>query len=286
MDQLYQILNIDNNANEYEIKKAYHKLARLYHPDKMHSESNDKFQEIQNAYQILSDPIERNKYDMHGSPDSPDGPDVQTFFDEIFLNNSKSKCNKGSDMNIHVKVSLEDLYQRKKKRITFVRKRNYNGYYIDDKLTIKIAVEDIITVLPNEADEQPNYSLCGDVVIHIEINPHERFTCIEDYDILYIKKISISAIYYDYYFIIQHLDGQPLYLKCGAHTIRAKHIHKIKGYGLPISKLDQTCRKRGDLYIKYEIEYPETLQELKECSYNCQTSDNHIILSITTCRDY
>jgi curved DNA-binding protein len=64
----YQILGLDRNALEDEIKKAYRKLALQYHPDHHpdDSESEDKFKEIGEAYAVLSDPEKRKEYDFSG----------------------------------------------------------------------------------------------------------------------------------------------------------------------------------------------------------------------------
>lgn len=60
---LYEILELNNNASENEIKKAYHKLALLYHPDKNKDiKAQEKFQNIQTAYQILNNPKSRMDY--------------------------------------------------------------------------------------------------------------------------------------------------------------------------------------------------------------------------------
>jgi curved DNA-binding protein len=64
----YQMLGLNRNASEDEIKKAYRKLALKYHPDHHpdDSESEDKFKEIGEAYAVLSDPRKRKEYDQFG----------------------------------------------------------------------------------------------------------------------------------------------------------------------------------------------------------------------------
>lgn len=64
----YKILGVSKNANMDEIKKAYRKLALSYHPDRNKSkEAHEKFKEINQAYEVLSDPNKRKAYDQYGS---------------------------------------------------------------------------------------------------------------------------------------------------------------------------------------------------------------------------
>lgn len=64
---LYETLEINDNASETEIKKAYRKLARQYHPDVNKDKgAEEKFKEINSAYEILSDKEKKAQYDMHG----------------------------------------------------------------------------------------------------------------------------------------------------------------------------------------------------------------------------
>src|SRR5437773_5168240 len=64
----YKILGLDKNASEKDIKAAYRKLARQYHPDlnPNDKEANKKFQQVNEANEVLSDPDKRKKYDQYG----------------------------------------------------------------------------------------------------------------------------------------------------------------------------------------------------------------------------
>ncbi|GFS41287.1 DNAJ heat shock family protein [Actinidia rufa] len=88
----YKILQVDRNAREEDLKKAYRKLAMKWHPDKNPNnkkEAEDKFKKISEAYEVLSDPQKRAVYDQYGeeglkgqmpSPSEAGGPGGTTFF--------------------------------------------------------------------------------------------------------------------------------------------------------------------------------------------------------------
>lgn len=76
----YDILEINNNASDAEIKKAFKKLSIKWHPDKWANksekekkEAEEKFKDINEAYQVLSDPQKKSNYDRFGSADGPQG---------------------------------------------------------------------------------------------------------------------------------------------------------------------------------------------------------------------
>ena len=94
--EYYDLLGVSKNAEENEIKKAYRKLAVKYHPDKSHADKKEeytkKFQEISEAYEVLSDSDKRKKYDMFGKEganmEEGHGPGMNPFdmFKEFFGN--------------------------------------------------------------------------------------------------------------------------------------------------------------------------------------------------------
>lgn len=139
----YNILGVSKNASQNDIKKAYKKLAIKWHPDK-NTENKDKaeekFKEISDAYQTLSDNNKRKEYDMHGSTNNNlnqnhnfqnprdifsnlfgNNPFNNNFFNDSFFNDKFEKNNMNSkieDTIIKIESSIKDLYFSSKKKIT------------------------------------------------------------------------------------------------------------------------------------------------------------------------
>ncbi|WEV47597.1 molecular chaperone DnaJ [Bifidobacterium sp. ESL0690] len=67
----YEVLGIERSASDEEIKKAYRKMSRKYHPDIAGPQFEDKFKEVNNAYEVLSDPDKRRMYDSGIDPNDP-----------------------------------------------------------------------------------------------------------------------------------------------------------------------------------------------------------------------
>ena len=122
----YEVLGINKNSDQKEIKSAYKKLAKKYHPD-LNKEpgAEDKFKEINEAYSILSDETKKRNYDTYGSPDGPQGFSGQGFdpndiFGDIFSNfgfggrgrqqQSANAPRQGRNMECNIKRYTKKIY--------------------------------------------------------------------------------------------------------------------------------------------------------------------------------
>jgi molecular chaperone DnaJ len=144
---LYNILEVDKSATQDEIKKAYRKLSKKYHPDVNKDDNAEtKFKEISSAYETLSDDEKRKNYDRFGSTDGAPNPfgnpfggrghgfnmdDIFSQFGDVFGGGfggrQQQRQSKGSDLRIKVSLTIEEIISGTTKKLKYKRQEPCGG---------------------------------------------------------------------------------------------------------------------------------------------------------------
>ena len=273
----YKILGIDKTASEDDIKKAYRKLARKLHPDlnPNDKEAHQKFQQINEANEVLSDPDKRKKYDQYGKDwqhadqfdqqrqqrgqsrytggqeySSDDDSDFSSFFESMFGGSGRKSQTKfrGQDFNAELKLNLTDAVKTNQQTLTV------NGKNI--RITIPAGIENgQVIKLKGYGAPGVNGGPAGDLYITFSIAPHPRFKRSGN-DLFTTATIDLYTALLGGETTIDTLDGK-VKLKVNAETQSGTKI-RLKGKGFPVYKKEGEA---GDLYVTYEIKLPTNLTE-------------------------
>ena len=291
----YKILGVDKNATPTEIKSAYRKLARKLHPDlnPNDKDAKRKFQEINEANEVLSDPEKRKKYDQYGEnwkhadeyknaqqyqeqssasqgqryQRSQDEGEFSDFFESLFggfggAGRSRQVKFRGEDYNAELQLELADAYE------THQRTLNVNNKKI--RITIPAGIENGQTIkISGHGGQGMNGGPNGDLYITFLIanNPHFRRS---GNDLYTTADLDLYAAVLGGEITIDTLHGK-VKLKVKPETQNGSKI-KLKGKGFPVYK---SKGQFGDLYITYMIRIPTNLTEKeKELFYELSKSQS------------
>lgn len=275
----YKILGLDKNATQDQIKSTYRKLARKHHPDlnPNDKEANKKFQQINEANEVLSDPEKRKKYDQYGkdwqhadqfekarqqpggfggdgqsySFTGEDGGDFSDFFSSLFGGGGRSSRQtkfRGQDLNAELHIRLSEAYETHKRTITI------NGKNI--RLTIPAGIENgQVIKLKEQGAEGVNGGPKGDLYITFIIENDSSFR--RDKNDLYTTvKIDLYTAVLGGDIQVDTMTGK-VKLKVAPETQNGTKT-RLKGKGFPVYKEDG---KFGDLFVTYDVTIPKNLSD-------------------------
>ena len=274
----YKILELDKSATTDQVKKAYRKLARKYHPDLNpdNKEANKMFQQINEAHEVLSDPEKRKKYDQYGKDwqhaeqfeqqrsrqqyssgggqhfegDFGDS-DFSSFFESMFghqESHSRHRRFKGQDYHAELQLSLDEVAQ------THPRTLNINGKNV--RITIPGGVENGQKIkLKGYGAPGVNGGQAGDLIITFSILDHPRFKRSGN-DLHTTADLDLYTAVLGGEKTIDTLEGK-IKLKIAPETQNGTKT-RIRGKGLPVYKSDG---QTGDLYVMFNIIIPTNLSQ-------------------------
>ena len=282
----YKALGVDKNATQDDLKKAYRKLAVKLHPDlnPNDKEAQKKFQELNEANEVLSDPEKRKKYDQYGKDwkhaeqfeqarqqqrqgstsqafgnnggeyfEFESGGNFSDFFESMFGGSSgrgRSKQTKfrGQNVEAELQINLTDAFKTHQQTFTI------NGKNI--RLTIPAGIEDgQVIKLKGHGGPGVNGGPNGDLYIRFVIKNNTQFTR-KGNDLNTTVPIDLYTAMLGGEITIDTLDGK-LKLKIKPETQNGTKV-RLKGKGFPVYKKEGQF---GDLYITYEVKLPTNLTE-------------------------
>ena len=290
----YKVLGLTKTATENEIKKAYRKMARKLHPDLNpdDKEAQAKFQQLNEANTVLSNPENRKKYDKYGkdwergeeyekyqkqqqsqgqrqytnsgqqSYGNFEGEDFSDFFSSMFGQNSgqgnqrSQRQFRGQDFNAQLSIDLKEAYKTHKKELAV------NGKNI--RITIQAGIEDQQTIkITGFGGEGANNGPKGDLYITFSIVNSTDFKRVGN-DLYYNYNLDLYTAILGGEITVADFEDKQLKLNVAAGTQSGTKI-RLKGKGFPVYKKEGQF---GDLYITYQIQVPTQLSEKEKELFN------------------
>ncbi|XP_027340416.1 dnaJ homolog subfamily B member 13-like isoform X3 [Abrus precatorius] len=263
----YKVLQVDRNAKEDDLKKAYRKLAMKWHPDKnpnSKKEAESKFKQISEAYEVLSDPQKRAIYDQYGEeglkgqvppPDTSSGGGT-TFFPTGDIPASFRFNPRNADDIFAEFFGFSDPFGGVTGRSGGAGMRSSKTTQVEEILTINVKPgwkKGTKITFPEKGNEQPNVTP-ADLVFIIDEKPHSIFTR-DGNDLIVTQKISLAEALTGYTVNLTTLDGRNLTLPIN-NVIHPDYEEVVAREGMPFPK-DPT--KKGNLRIKFNIKFPTRL---------------------------
>jgi curved DNA-binding protein len=280
----YEVMGVSRDATQDEIKKAYRRLARKYHPDVSKAEDAEaRFKEVGEAYAVLRDPEKRAAYDQLGKnwkagqdfrppPDwdagfefseggfDGDATDFSDFFESLFGQGGFRTAGRsrggfkvrGEDHHAKVMIDLEDAYRGASRSISLKSPEvDSQGRVATRERTLNVRIPKGVKQgqrirLAGQGSPGIGGAPAGDLYLEIEFNPHRRYR-VEGRDVFMTLPIAPweGALGATVKVVTPEGDVD---MKVPAGTTRGRKL-RLKGRGIPGSP-------PGDLYVELDITLP------------------------------
>ena len=259
---------------EEQIKKAYKKLAFQFHPDRNTDPgANSKFQEINEANEVLSDQVKRQAYDsqlngVNTNTNTVQFHDMNDIFRSFFGNNAHMFQGQANHFfqAIHkpppivktLNLTMAQAYTGGSFPIELERWNLVDNTRFDERLTVYVVIpagideNEIMTIQGN--GNTINNTIKGDIKIHMKISNDTEFKR-QGLDLLYRKTVTLKEALCGFEFDINHINGKVLSFKNATNPFIIKPGFRkvIPEFGM---KRDNTV---GNLILEFDIVFPEQL---------------------------
>jgi|TARA_R110000851_G_scaffold145114_5_gene284455 DnaJ-class molecular chaperone len=263
MKNHYEILGVDKTADEAVIKQAYRKLAMKFHPDKNKgdADSEDRFKEISEANEVLSDKDKRAAYDT--SLNSPfGGSSADDTMMNDFMNMFRQNANafeRGSDIVVTFPVNLDEVLNGAVFSRTVTRKlSNGTTQSYQPNIEIPTGVNHGEKFVKGRGGHysQGHGGVAGGLVIIIAIRPHDTFIR-EGADLIYKHQINYHEFIEGTDIMVPLLGGSKAKVKVSAGT-KSDAILSLKGKGLPFR---HNSTQRGNILVHLSVYIPISIDD-------------------------
>ena len=251
----YEVLGVDRNATEADIKRAFRELARKHHPD-VNPQGGEQFREINEAYAHLSDRDQRARYDRWGHPD--DGSTgfgavvdaAQEMINEVLRRRRGRQ--KGRDLRYTLEVTFEEAAFGASKSIKIP-----DGFGASRDFTVVVppgTKDGTAKVFRNEGERSKGGAVAGDLHVIVRIAEHAIFRR-DGSDVHSEHTITFAQAALGAVIDLPTLDG-PVKMRVPEGT-QPGRVFRIRGRGIP-----QAAGKnapRGDHLVHIQVEIPTEL---------------------------
>ena len=298
MTNHYETLGISREADETEIKKAFRKLSLQHHPDRNpDADTTTKFQEINEAFEVLSDQEKREQYNMElqfgqqspfGHPGmQQDMNDINNIFNMMFGGGGMPGMggpgirifhNGGPGINVQthmfhsfgrpepiqtsVTISIEQSYHGCTVPVEFERWNVINNLRSNERdvlnLNLPRGIENGETIIVGDRGNNINNQVRGEVRITVHIKNESPFVR-HGLDLVLSKKISLKESLCGFVLEFDHFNGKRICMNntSGNNVIKPNSKKVINGLGMVRDN------NAGNLIVEFDVQFPDTMSEEK-----------------------